>query len=460
MEKSLKDVVFSRRALLGGMLGAGAIMLVGCGPDDASPSPSGGSGTYDVIVIGAGSAGMAAARELMDAGKRVIVLEARDRTGGRMWTDRTLLSIPHERGASLCHGGPDTETWAWAQKLGIKGRKFDNKFSRYSASTPWVAWDSPDFYAFPEGTPAIALPLPEPTKKESAQQYLDRLGIAPSNYPLALLGIQVDTEQFAVYPAYGVVDTLTACFTVMQTGKVEPDGYAGDYKLLAPYTDILDAVGEGVEVRLETPIEAIDYSGSGVSVKAGSDTFEADACVVTVPIGVLQERSITFSPPLENDRMAAIDAVKQTVAYKTVLEFDHAVRPVEFDMVNQHDEGPCQFWDESTGMPGYDGQLIVAWDTGDRARELLALPEKERFDAALAGVRRLAGDQGLAYVNASNYDWRDDRFALGAYATGKRDEDAIYRPVKNSLFWAGAVKSSVASAHSSGLEVAKAVLSA
>ncbi len=460
MEKRMSDVVFSRRAVLGGMLGAGAIMLVGCGPDEASPSPSAGSGggSYDVIVIGAGSAGMAAARELMDAGKKVIVLEARDRVGGRLWTDRTLMSIPHERGASLCHGGPDTETWAWAQKLGIEGRKFENKFSRYSPSTPWVGWDTPDFYAFPEGTPALAVPLPEPTAKESALQYLERLGIAPTNYPLALLGIQVDTEQFAVYPAYGVVDTLTACLTVSKTGVIEPDGYAGDYKLLAPYVDILNAVGEGVEVRLETPIETIDYSGSGVSVQAGSETFEADACVVTVPIGVLQKKSITFSPPLEDDRMAAIDAVKQTVAYKTILEFDHPVRPESFDMVNQHDEGPCQFWDESTGMPGYDGQLIVAWDTGDRARELLALPEKERLDAALAGVRKLAGDQGLNYVNASNYDWRDDEFALGAYATGERDQDTIYRPAKDTLFWAGAIKSSVASAHSSGLEAAQAVL--
>lgn len=73
-------------------------------------------------------------------------------------------------------------------------------------------------------------------------------------------------------------------------------------------------------------------------------------------------------------------------------------------MLNQHDKGPCQYWDESTGMPGYDGQLIVSWDTGDRARELLDLSKEERFNAALEGVQKIAEDNGLMYVNASNYD--------------------------------------------------------
>jgi polyamine oxidase len=453
---------FARRTFLGGAAGLAALGIVGCAKGSPPQGNSAGSDQsgFDVIVIGAGSAGVAAARELMDAGKKVVVLEARDRMGGRMWTDRTIMTIPHERGASLCHGGPDTATWPWAQKLGIKDRKFVQNMSRYSPSTPWVRWDNPEFYAFPEGTPKISMPLPEPKPAETATQYLQRLGIASTNYPLALLGIQVDTEQFDAYPATDVVETLTSCFDVSKTGKIEPDSYAGDYKLLAPYDDILTAVAEGVDIRLNTVVNTVQYSESGVTVHAGSETFEAAKCIVAVPIGVLQHDDIKFDPPLESDRRKTIDGIQQTVAFKTILEFDHPVRPEGFDMVNQHDAGPSQFWDESTGMPGYNGQLIVAWDTGDRARELLALPEEQRYGAALEGVRKLTGDRGLQYINASNYDWRNDKFAYGAYATGEKHPDVIYRPIKDTVFWAGAIMSSVAKAHSSGLDAAGTTLKA
>ncbi|WP_255572851.1 FAD-dependent oxidoreductase [Leucobacter tenebrionis] len=106
----------------------------------------------------------------------------------------------------------------------------------------------------------------------------------------------------------------------------------------------------------------------------------------------------------------------------------------------------------------HPGHVIVAWDTGDRARELLALPEQERFDAALAGVRKIVGDEGIDYVNASNYHWREDEFAYGAYATGPRNEEVLYRPINDTVFWCGAIKSSVGAAHSSGLAAAEQIL--
>lgn len=448
----------SRRAVLGGFLGAGAALtLAACSP--TRPGGSAGSNEhFDVIVIGAGSAGVAAARDIREAGKKVVVLEARDRTGGRMWTDRTLLSIPHERGASLCHGGPDTATWPWVEKLKLPTRKFELNSSRYGRDTPWVAWDTPAFFAFPAGTPSVSLPLPDPKNKQTAKQYLDSLGIAPENYPLALLGIQVDTEQFDSYPAARIVETLTECFEVSSSGTLPEDDYAGDFKILAPYDTVLDAVAEGLDIRLNTVVETVAYTETGVTVSAGDSSFSGTTCVIAVPLGVLQHEQITFEPALEPERIRALEAVEMTTACKTILEFDHPLDVDAFDMVNQHDTSPSQYWDESRGLPGYDGHLIVAWDTGDRARELLALPEAGRFDAALEGVRRIVGDQGIAYKAASTYDWTQDEFAFGAYATGPRDEEVLYRPIHSTVFWAGAIKSSVAAAHASGQQAAATVL--
>src|SRR5215210_4125163 len=73
----------------------------------------------DILVIGAGAAGLAAARSLADAGRRVIVLEARDRIGGRVWTDRAFGPVPVERGAEFIHG-ERAETWALIRRAALR----------------------------------------------------------------------------------------------------------------------------------------------------------------------------------------------------------------------------------------------------------------------------------------------------------------------------------------------------
>lgn len=107
-------------------------------------------------MLGAGAAGIAAGRHLQNSDKKVIVLEARNRTGGRFWNECNMLSIPHERGASLCHGGPDTSTWPLAMDLGIKGRKFKTTLPKYDMSGPWVHWKTSDFYNFPKSVSEIS----------------------------------------------------------------------------------------------------------------------------------------------------------------------------------------------------------------------------------------------------------------------------------------------------------------
>src|SRR5689334_7896959 len=77
----------------------------------------------DVIVIGAGAAGLAAARVLADAGRRVIVLEARTRIGGRVWTDRAFAAIPVERGAEFIHGD-QADSWALVRRAGLRTESF------------------------------------------------------------------------------------------------------------------------------------------------------------------------------------------------------------------------------------------------------------------------------------------------------------------------------------------------
>ena len=92
--------------------------------------------TLDVIVIGAGTAGLATARELADGGKKVVVVEARDRIGGRMFTDHTSMSVPVELGCHYIHG-PTASTWDLVHKLGLKTHQDNMIATREQPGGPW-----------------------------------------------------------------------------------------------------------------------------------------------------------------------------------------------------------------------------------------------------------------------------------------------------------------------------------
>jgi monoamine oxidase len=95
---------------------------------------------FDVVVIGAGAAGLSTARKLADAGRRVVVVEARDRLGGRMWTDRTSMSVPFERGCEYIHGAT-ASTWDLVRKQRLTTHRSDIVISRTQPGGQWKTAD-------------------------------------------------------------------------------------------------------------------------------------------------------------------------------------------------------------------------------------------------------------------------------------------------------------------------------
>ena len=137
--------LIDRRGILIGTaatLMAGALAACSTGEVKASGA-SGGNDDLDVIVIGAGVAGLSTARDLVDAGKRVVVVEARDRIGGRMWTDRSETSVPVERGPEFIHGAT-ASTWDLVRKQGLKTHFQAIQVSREQPGGPWEKTDQSD----------------------------------------------------------------------------------------------------------------------------------------------------------------------------------------------------------------------------------------------------------------------------------------------------------------------------
>ncbi|MFE0267582.1 flavin monoamine oxidase family protein [Nocardiopsis alba] len=360
---------------------------------------------WDVVVIGAGVAGLSAARNLSDHGLSVVVVEARDRIGGQLYTDRGFTSVPVELGAGLIHGR-DAYTWELVAEA--------------EAETVLVG---------PSDQTADPLSTPEPPHDgEDAAAYLNRLGIPEGRWP----PVSIDNEPMHRWSARWMHDS--GLFDWWSTPRE-------NFRVVDGYDRILSPLALGLDIRLSHAVRRVHWSDRGVvlSVDAleGPTEIRADRCVITLPIGVLKSGDVVFSPELPDDHREAIRALDRTDALKLVYEFDRPVFPAEKDVLG---------WDEDTGFVFWclsreDPEVVVAWAAGENARRLTALAVEDRFAAGLAALAE-ALDETVPEPRArSTHDWATDEFSAGAYLfvpPGAHDAPAaLAAPVRGVLYFMG-----------------------
>ncbi|MGK3160262.1 flavin monoamine oxidase family protein [Enterobacter kobei] len=418
-------------------------------------------GGFDTVIVGAGPAGLSAARELVAAGKSVIVIEARQRIGGRMWTDHSFSQhVPIELGAELIHGGPaENSIWEIITKNGIATNRTKKNLSRYSPDSRWVSTNEDGFYAFPLYLP----PRPKcfkPLKSDcNAEVYLNRLGIEKDNRPLSLLATTIDREPFEKMRPSEIIDEVSRLWQDASDRK-EKRIISDDFKVTQGYDGILTALSEGLHIQLDTVVTRIHDNGSSVLLTAIYNNehiqFSAKNCVVTIPAPVLLTNKLEFIPPLPRKKMDALHSGRSVPVVKIIMEFDQKVFPLYTDRLDDFSQLiPC-IWNASSGIQDYQGQILVGWSTGDNARKLLSLTEIARYEHMLQVVRDMTGKADLRYQKAIIHDWSRDSYSMGAYGFWD-NEECILEPVGN-IYWAGVVLSQVNYAYDSGVKTAKMIL--
>jgi polyamine oxidase len=292
--------------------GAGALAatlaVAGCGRD----RPPGRASRGHVVVIGAGMAGLAAARQLADAGVNVTVLEARERIGGRMWTD-TSLGMPIDLGAAWIHGTKGNPLVALANQAG--------------AATVETDWD--DVVVFDAGGEVDAAAVDGAADAwERAQHDVDGLtdDAAPAASVQSALAEVTDLGDPLI--AWNVATDISAEYAA------DPDelslkwfGTEGQFDgpdLILPqgYDRLARHLADGLTIRRGTAVSHIADDGSGVRLDTSRGVVTADRVIVTVPLGVLKAGTITFDPPLSAAKRAAIARLGFGVLDKVVLAFD------------------------------------------------------------------------------------------------------------------------------------------
>ena len=381
----------------------------------------------DVLVIGAGAAGLGAARALADAGRRVIVLEARDRIGGRVWTDHDFGPVPVERGAEFIHG-ERAETWVWLRRAGLSA----------ASQARW----SGRRIVLDDGRLAGADLLH--TRPDLRRVFeLEHL-IAAYRGPDCSLAEWLVANEFSPLAAR-IADMRLAhsyCATPATISVVElahelrlDDKGPGDFHILEGYDRVLAAVAANLDIRLNTPVMAIRWDADGVEVTASQGAFAARAAVVTLPLALLKADTVSFAPALPDEKRRAIAALAMGPAMKLLLRFTEPFWDPELTFLTA-DQPIAVWWTVRPGEP-----LLTGFITGPRAERLAAHGAEEVIERGLAQLDALFDRApSRLFVAGQLVDWAADAWARGGYSSvppGAYGQRAVLAERVGPLHFAG-----------------------
>lgn len=365
-----------------------------------------------VIVIGAGIAGLGAARLLADAGSAVTVLESRTRIGGRIWTSTAWPDLPVDLGASWIHGVEGNPVTALADAAGARRAR-----TSYDAS---VMYGQDGRKLDIDSAYARAEQLFEAARAEA--------GSAPPDLSLAAAIRGSGAWQRAPAREQRIVRHYV-------NSMIEQE-YAGDWDEVSAHHFDLDEVfpgddelfpggfgpvvehlARGLDIRTGQRVVAVEQTSAGVqiSLKSG-EHLVADRAIVTVPLGTLRAGEIRFSPALAPARQQAIETLRMGLLNKCWLRFDRVLWSPKVDWIEwlAPRDG---YWSQWLSLTRATRQPVLqAFNAGAQAKDLEALDDKATVAAAHDALRSMFGNRFPAPRAAQVTRWSRDEHAWGAYS--------------------------------------------
>jgi monoamine oxidase len=430
----------NRRQILQG-LGAGALIGAFGSPLRAATAAP------DVLVIGAGAAGLTAARELTSQGASVLVLEARDRIGGRAFTENSL-GVAWDRGCSWLHAS-NVNPWmnyarqngfevvqdTWARHMYDGMRRMDGsetaglravtaRMERELARAGRRGLDIPAEAAFTQET------LADPWYPMAMDELTAWEGVEPSN------------------------------FSALDSWQYDEDG--ADYVVPRGLGTLLAHYAKGVDVSLGTPVTRIRWGGRGVAADTAGGLVAARVAIVALPSAVVAEGAVVFTPHLPAGVLQAHHDLPLGILDKVALRFKKNVFPSEHSEVlrMRRDDGRGLRYLTRHG----DSNVCIGYASGRLARGLEGAGEAaaigyavDELTAMLGGEVRKQFDKGVATA------WAADAWSRGAYShcvPGRYGARAILtRPVGGRIVFAGehteeSAYGTLHGAHRSGIRAA------
>ncbi len=435
------------------------------------------SNDADVIVVGAGVCGITTARLLHDAGLRVIVLEARDRVGGRTHSLREHGRVT-DLGASWIHGIEDSPVYAAAQALDMPMTEFT--VGSYQVDGRPIAYFGPDASPLTsEEAAAFAADVHSVDRAifdfvdgaESGKSYEEAITHATDQVAASEDWAEDRAERVREHlrhrseEQYGVASSLLAAHglyneVIAGDEVVFPEGY--------------DALAQGLarglpDVRLSHVVTEVQWSAEhGVRVVTADAAFTSTKVVVTVPVGVLQSGDIAFTPPLPEPVAGALTRFQMNAFEKVFLQFDQKFWGEGLYALRR--QGPAaKWWHSRYDLTEAHGEpTLLTFAAGPAALTTRNWSDDQIAQSVLTSLREIYGDAVPEPVGVRITRWQDDPFARGSYSfpavSGKADDhEMLATPVAGVLHIAGEATwqddpSTVTAAMCSGHRAAERVL--
>ena len=405
-----------------------------------------------VVVVGAGMAGVVAARLLHDSGFAVTVLEARSRLGGRVWTDESL-GAPVDLGGSWVHGVDGNPLALWCEKLGValvesqgdrllidprataSTRDVQRRRARlgraaFKATMEWASWKSKAMTQVRGPRSVSVKDAVDPLLHASWLPEIDKLVIA--SFIEGSEGVQGAPYEAIAAEEWWPVEGLER--------NAQPKG---------GFKALIEDAARGLEVRLDAPVKRIAWSGSGVvALLHSGEKIEADRAVVTVPLGLLRAGLPTFDPLPPDDQLRAIGRMGYGagVLGKIYLRFPHRFWPDEPKWFGRLPDAPDRrgtfnTWvshHRESGLP-----ILLAFANGAVAARLdRSAAELEVVNVAMESLRKMFGADIPQPAAVAYPRWLSDPWSRGGYSypgVGSATEDrrTHARPLGDRVFFAG-----------------------
>jgi monoamine oxidase len=388
----------------------------------------------DALIIGGGIAGLAAARQLSEAGLRVTLLEARDRLGGRIYTHCTA-DFPVELGAEFVHGRPN-EILSLAAEGAIPIVPVQGSFRRK------INGDWADAGHLMEKVDQFFSKLPKKEPDESFQYYLDRSGADD----------EVKQQALRYVEGFHAADPSLISARSLRRDSEAEEAIDGDhqYRIASGYESLVRTVVDRIDrklcdIVLNTPVNEIAWRQGQVIARAGSTEYLASRAIVTLPLGVLKSGSVAFSPALP-EKQNAMSFLEMGPVIRVSLYFqekfwEHDPKMADLSFLFTDDPQFPTWW-TSNPLPY---PILTGWAAGPNARAHSGRSDNDIVRSAvqsLARIMKIAEPELRTQMTASYvHDWQADPFSSGAYsytAVGGMDAaKKLAETVVDTLYFAG-----------------------